>query len=293
MTNNYYKVSIFLLCLGYMTSLVVVKGSKSSYSDHIILSHRWPVTECIEWMQKKDGNGCNIPPTRDWIIGGFWPYRYDSNLPVYCNKSLKVDEAVLKALKGQLLTNWPSVRSSTTNVSLWKEEYLAHGTCAYRLPILNSTELYFVKAMTEFRRYNMSNILTAHNIIPGNHYSVQQIFDAVMKGMKKIQPGIKRTYHNATKGLLLKEIYTCYSKTQGNIVDCVSLAGGLFQGCPKKQDQELIYFPSLEYPTPHKFSRALIAFLVILFGTLAFVGSFFGYSKYVEYRGQRNYDSMT
>nr|ACO10949.1 Ribonuclease Oy [Caligus rogercresseyi] len=284
-------IFLFLIC-GLSLSGPGV-SAKAHYSDHIILSHRWPVSECTEWMQSNVTPACNIPPVNDWIVGGFWPYRLNAEQPTYCNKSIHADEKVLIALTPELLRHWPSIRKKTANTTHWREEYLAHGSCAYTLPLFNSTAKYFNGTLHRLAEHNITDILAKANIIPGYYYSVNRILHAVQSALKDIQPGMRCITHKATKGLMLRDIYTCYDTEDGSLINCEELKGGLFAGCSQSIDKELIYYPSMEYPLPHKFSRALIAFLIILFGTLNFIGAFFGYKKYLEFRERRGYNSVS
>nr|ACO15239.1 Ribonuclease Oy [Caligus clemensi] len=200
MTPKLLKFCSFILLL---TSGFVSAKQSGHFSNHLILAHRWPVSECTDWMQRNVSNACIIPPYRDWVIGGFWPYRYDVNKPLYCNRSMHASDKVLNEIKPSLLLNWPSIDKRTGNLSLWKDEYLAHGSCAYSLDNFNDTKKYFKGALSRLTKYNLTQILADRKIVPGAHYSINKILEAVKNSFNNpMEVGIKCIYHEATKGYI-------------------------------------------------------------------------------------------
>lgn len=78
--------------------------------DVLIFTQRWPVTGCMEWMEKKRENVCTLPSAHEiWIIHGVWPTRFGSIGPAFCNKTSKFDINTLKPLEKDLDQFWINI----------------------------------------------------------------------------------------------------------------------------------------------------------------------------------------
>ena len=50
--------------------------------------------------------------------------------PFFCNSTWVFDPNGVKAIREELLQEWPNIHGSDTEDSLWKHEWEKHGTCA-------------------------------------------------------------------------------------------------------------------------------------------------------------------
>lgn len=80
--------------------------------DLLIFTQRWPVTGCIEWLERSDSNSCSLPsPKEIWTIHGVWPTRFGTIGPAFCNTSATFDIETLKPFEDQLKQFWINIEN--------------------------------------------------------------------------------------------------------------------------------------------------------------------------------------
>lgn len=86
--------------------------------------------------------------------------------PFFCNKSAYFDDTELEPIKSELIEYWPNIEKDKGITSLWKHEWLKHGSCAAELESLNSEVKYFNTTLSLFKKYNMNTIMERINLFP-------------------------------------------------------------------------------------------------------------------------------
>lgn len=85
--------------------------SNDNRFDVLVFTQRWPITGCLEWMEKKDENVCLMPSQHDiWIIHGVWPTQYGKIAPLFCNRSAPFDINALKPFEKELDQFWINIQ---------------------------------------------------------------------------------------------------------------------------------------------------------------------------------------
>lgn len=193
-------------------------------------------------MEEKKNNVCLLPSQKGiWTIHGIWPTRFGSIGPAFCNKSAVFDVDTLKPFMEQLQQFWlniekgnaaqtavvlsripieslNSVFAGTPTESLWKHEWLKHGTCALVLPELSTENKYFGQGLAWLQQYSMSPLLAKSGVLPDKNFNVLQINQAIKNQLKK-NPSIHCIKDRETGDTYLSEIRICFSK-QLELVDC-------------------------------------------------------------------------
>lgn len=78
--------------------------------DILIFTQRWPITDCMTWMNKNRDNVCLLPSQRDtWLIHGVWPTKLGTLGPYYCNRSQPFDINTLEPLVDRMRQYWMNI----------------------------------------------------------------------------------------------------------------------------------------------------------------------------------------
>lgn len=107
--------------------------------------------------------------------------------------------------------------------SLWKHEWLKHGTCACVLPELKNENKYFGQGLSWSQQYSMSSILQKSGINPDEKHSVISIYQAVVNQLGK-NPSIHCIPNKHGDEMYLNEIRICFNKSL-SLVDCDGVVG--------------------------------------------------------------------
>lgn len=236
------KYLIVLLSLVYLQSSVLAEGSSEeiysseSNSDEImenevdveedpdfdllIFTQRWPITACYEWREKSASNLCSLPsPKNIWTIHGIWPTKKSTIGPSFCNKTAIFNVTELESIELQLEQFWINVEKNKPYDSLWRHEWLKHGTCAaVALAQLNNENKYFGQGLYWLQQHSMADILTEGGITPGLNTTVIEIHKVLMDKVQK-NAAIECFHDKETKLQFLNEIRICFNKTL-ELTDC-------------------------------------------------------------------------
>lgn len=75
----------------------------------LVFTQRWPITGCMEWMDKSKNHECILPSQRGiWTIHGVWPTRFGSIGPQFCTKG-EFNITELDQLKNELDQFWINI----------------------------------------------------------------------------------------------------------------------------------------------------------------------------------------
>ncbi|KAK8374574.1 hypothetical protein O3P69_010980 [Scylla paramamosain] len=141
-------VTMRLLLITAVLLVPVINAAEKVTWDVLIFTQQWPITSCISHMEHDPGASCNLfPNMTSWTVHGIWPTTLGTIGPNFCNKSWHFQEKEIIAIEPYLIKYWGNIYAEDSRTSLWKHEWLKHGTCAAQLPQLNTQKKYFEKAM--------------------------------------------------------------------------------------------------------------------------------------------------
>lgn len=218
--------------------------------DVLIFTQGWPVTTCFHWKEEDKDHECNLPTKKEvWTIHGIWPTKLDTFGPNFCNNSAKFDIDKLDPIVDQMYLFWPNIETGTDYDSLWKHEWMKHGTCAASLEELDDELKYFNKGISWHSGFFMSEVLEKSGIYPGSNNTIIGIHTAVVKVLGK-NPSI-HCLHDTKKDIsYLAEIRICFDK-QLQLIDCdgvrfgqVSIDSSMGKVNTNCQVSKPIYYPS-------------------------------------------------
>lgn len=134
----------------------------------------------------------------------------------------------------------------TPEESLWKHEWLKHGTCAAMLQELDTENKYFGQGLAWLQQYTMNGLLAKSNILPGAMYNITDFYNAIKQALN-INPSI-HCVHEHGGGQYLSELKICFTK-QLELIDCNGISdeyvtehrNGVITNCNSKQE---IQYPS-------------------------------------------------
>lgn len=185
----------------------------------LIFTQQWPITSCFDWEKKGKSHKCLLPSEIEfWTIHGIWPTRKGEIGPNFCNKTAKFDVDELQPIKSDLEEYWPNIHTDAEEDSLWKHEWLKHGTCALQLPDLSNEVKYFDQGINWRNEYLISNILGNYGIHPGSNNSVVTIHQAIVTFLNK-NPSIHCVYDAKSNVSFLSEIRICFDRDL-NLIHC-------------------------------------------------------------------------
>ncbi|KAK9738893.1 Ribonuclease T2 family [Popillia japonica] len=208
---------ILVICLEARCAIAAFDQDTSW--DYILYVQHWPITVCMQWMEKSANNNCTIPVNYQWTVHGSWPTKIGTDGPQYCNSTWNFNRTVIEPIESELEQYWTNIEANTELESFWEHEWKKHGTCAVNLKTLNNEFNYFNEAITWAKYYSIGDILAMHEIHPdGSAYSIQQIHDAI-KSTLGVNPVIECVVHGKPKMSLLSEIRLCFNKSL-SLIDC-------------------------------------------------------------------------
>lgn len=102
-------LSITFYCSSEINSDVSRVKAKNDF-DLLIFTQRWPITDCMTWMNRGEDHVCMLPSQKDtWVIHGIWPTKLGKLGPFFCNSSSPFDINTLEPLMDQLKQYWINI----------------------------------------------------------------------------------------------------------------------------------------------------------------------------------------
>lgn len=181
--------------------------------DLLIFTQRWPITACYEWREKSADHICGLPSAQNiWTIHGIWPTKLNTIGPSFCNKTAVFNVTELDPIEKQLEQFWINVEKNKPYDSLWRHEWLKHGTCAAAVMVqLNTEDKYFGQGLTWLQQHSMADVLGEGGIKPGQNYTVLEIRQVLIDRLQK-NMAIECYHDKETKQQFLNEIRVCFNK---------------------------------------------------------------------------------
>uniref|UniRef100_A0A6M2DY26 Putative ribonuclease t2 family n=1 Tax=Xenopsylla cheopis TaxID=163159 RepID=A0A6M2DY26_XENCH len=221
---SYFVWFLFILFFLNTSSSQASSSSHHEVSKHkkdwdvLIFTQHWPATVCYQWREREDRHRCSMPSNDIWTVHGIWPTKFGTVGPAFCNDTWKFDQEQLEPIQDQLNRYWINIEKDTPRNSLWKHEWMKHGTCAAVLPELNTENKYFSKGLEWLQEYSMSKVLQRVDIQPNNTFDPIEIYSGVKKVLNK-NPAME-CMHDVKTGLsYIFEIRICFDK-QLKLTDC-------------------------------------------------------------------------
>jgi len=182
---------------------------------------QWPLTACLIWKDGKPSHTCLLPKHHHWTVHGIWPNSKDgSQGPFFCNSTWVFDPNGVKAIREELLQEWPNIHGSDTEDSLWKHEWEKHGTCAALDKHFSSEMLYFSQGIQWANQYQITNLLSENSIVPSltSQYNASIISEIITDSVGAI-PSIGCESDRETGLTYLAEIRICFHRNL-TLIDC-------------------------------------------------------------------------
>jgi ribonuclease T2 len=176
--------------------------------DFSQLTLRWPPTIC-------NNDQCLKYESNKWLIHGFWPSYNNQSWPQFCCFDRKFDVKNLDPIVSKLESDWPNLEPDKPNDSLWKHEWVKHGTCT------KTKQLdYFNNTLHFYQMFPIFEWLQKSNITPSNELTYQMNeFNEVFK--VNLKHKVQFNCINRDSKLYLEEILICINhNASANIIDC-------------------------------------------------------------------------
>jgi len=235
--------AILLCCITAGLLPGVTTAVRSNDWDMLVFAQVWPETACIE------GNlthqyACSIAQNiSTWTVHGIWPTLNGTLGPNYCNDSDKFNPAPIQPLLSQLTEYWPNLHTDESFYSFWIHEWEKHGTCAGSLPVLRGEYNYFNTGLMLNKKFDILNLLTAHQLVPSSqgydYISLKASLKEILGGEISFVCFYEKKY--GTQYLLQVDI--CLNKSF-QVVDCKHSSGGCIETKP-------LVYPPIKHPFRH------------------------------------------
>ncbi|KAK9507350.1 hypothetical protein O3M35_007226 [Rhynocoris fuscipes] len=204
LTNSFYRLT---------------RHKQSNEWDVLLFTQNWPVSVCLAWESKSKTNTCNLSNNvTSWTIHGIWPTKLGTLGPHFCNTSRPFNPEAIYGILPRLETQWSLIQRHKKHNMFWKHEWEKHGTCAAQIPQLSTEFSYFLQGLNWNDQYNVTAMLEASGIIPGNSYNVSDVWTAVKKSVGT-NPHLACFNDPETKSSYLLEVRICFNKSL-ELVDC-------------------------------------------------------------------------
>lgn len=107
--SSFFLLSLFA-CSSEINRDVQRKAPVANDFDILIFTQRWPITDCMTWMNKGKDHICILPSQKDtWIIHGIWPNKFGKFGPFFCNSSAIFDVNALQPIMDEMLQYWLNI----------------------------------------------------------------------------------------------------------------------------------------------------------------------------------------
>ncbi|RWS24249.1 Ribonuclease T2 domain containing protein-like protein [Leptotrombidium deliense] len=207
---------------------------KPTQFDNYVFATRWPPSVCI--------NQQCANATENWVIHGLWPNYKNDSWPQFCCKKWHFNVDNISSIVPQMENVWPNLETGKAYYSLWKHEWLKHGTCTYGQ--YNSELDYFDAALQVNSKYTIEQYLENAGIKPTdtaqNPVNTSMIHTALESKLnKKVHLECTNVKKEISPYPLLTTIFVCLDKQNLEPIDCTQKEAGC-------SDQLII--PSLKFP---------------------------------------------
>ncbi|KRX38412.1 Ribonuclease Oy [Trichinella murrelli] len=134
--------------------------------------------------------------------------------PAFCYNKTGFHVNDLQQIIPSLNTFWPNLLKNKSESSLWRHEWLKHGTCAFGTLDSTSAFKYFQLGIQLKLLYSVDLILKMNGIVPTlkNSYKASDFALAVKKATQ-VWPTVSCTFKKCYKRWLLADIRLCFTKT--------------------------------------------------------------------------------
>ncbi|XP_074596207.1 uncharacterized protein LOC141851362 [Brevipalpus obovatus] len=191
--------------------------------DFDALSLRWNPTLCND-------EKC-IRRSDKWEIHGLWQDYKNGSYPSYCCNSSKFDLELIEPLLLKLNESWPNQWESEPEDSLWKHEWMKHGTCS-SIGIKEGQFGYFNRTLHLFDEYPIQEWLEKAGIKPTVTekqfaYDKDKFHEAIESQLgHRITLSCKKKFNSK---ILIDTLFVCFKYPGSNLYDCP-----LKDGCDEK-----------------------------------------------------------
>ncbi|XP_044005959.1 ribonuclease Oy-like [Aphidius gifuensis] len=207
--------------------------------DGLVFNQIWPKAGCLSMKKKLLNNECILPPHNEWTIHGLWPSSVNNAGPFFCSASSTFNITALSSIENELKSKWIGLNNKSKKYySFWKYEWDKHGSCGTSHKKLNSLLKYFKKALDLSHEYNIKNILSRVNILPGGSYQAEEIIDGINQVTGK-HPRVTCFWDEINNKSYLKEISICLHKESMELIHCDTIGKNSLTNC--KTGDDVIY----------------------------------------------------
>ncbi|KRZ86016.1 Protein enabled -like protein [Trichinella sp. T8] len=181
--------------------------------DYYVFTQVWPPGICF--VGEGETTPC-LKSFKQWTIHGLWPSFSKSQhaSPAFCYNKTGFHVNDLQQIIPSLNTFWPNLLKNKSESSLWRHEWLKHGTCAFGTLDSTSAFKYFQLGIHLKLLYSVDLILKMNGIVPTlkNSYKASDFALAVKKATQ-VWPTVSCTFKKCYKRWLLADIRLCFTKT--------------------------------------------------------------------------------
>ena len=171
--------------------------------------------------------------------------KYKGESPTFCETKKPFDLNAILPLIERLTLEWTNDHANSgTNNSLWKHEWLAHGTCSLSINELNSEYRYFDQALDWHQQYNIFKYLQKFGILPGFDVEIWSVFEAIKESLGGISPALDCRIFPQFDQPILTNVGLCFDKKL-RLIDCKPSfhPNGNLGNCPQ---EGMVYYPREE-----------------------------------------------
>ncbi|KRZ58798.1 Protein enabled -like protein [Trichinella nativa] len=181
--------------------------------DYYVFTQVWPPGICF--VGEGETTPC-LKSFKQWTIHGLWPSFSKSQhaSPAFCYNKTGFHVNDLEQIIPSLNTFWPNLLKNKSESSLWRHEWLKHGTCAFGTLDSTSVFKYFQLGIQLKLLYSVDLILKMNGIVPTlkNSYKASD-FALAIKKATQVWPTVSCTFKKCYKRWLLADIRLCFTKT--------------------------------------------------------------------------------
>ncbi|KRY35499.1 Protein enabled -like protein, partial [Trichinella spiralis] len=162
--------------------------------DYYVFTQVWPPGICF--VGEGETTPC-LKSFKQWTIHGLWPSFSKSQhaSPAFCYNETGFHVNDLQQIIPSLNTFWPNLLKNKSESSLWRHEWLKHGTCAFGTLDSTSAFKYFQLGIQLKLLYSVDLILKMNGIVPTlkNSYKASDFALAVKKAIQ-VWPTVSCTF---------------------------------------------------------------------------------------------------
>lgn len=206
--NLFLYVAMILLLTGLFIMFMSLFITYSQNYKYLLFVRRWPPTVC----HGTDVCRRDVRQYNRWVIHCLWPENNDNTWDQFCSNQ-PLNQTLLLPIRENMLNIWPNLLENKTEYSLWKHEWLKHGTCSQMKQFD-----YFNQTLNLNNEFNLDKILLDSNIVPrSNEKYLREKFEYALREsiIRKGYPNENHNYvlncKNHNNESYLEEIWLCVS----------------------------------------------------------------------------------